>query len=238
MIVVKNLYFGIPVYQKWFVETIKFLDCFKILVYKQTKIDSSIGFIKKRMYTLISDLTISDAEIFVKFNATVKNEINRSIRENVMFNSNENIETFLFMYNEFAVYRGLNQISKKKLINLLGNKQLAITSCSIDGVVVAVHSYLLDLQLRKVRLLHSGTIRLNEGVNRAQVARANKYLHYKDMMKFKNDQFILYDWGGVTVNSELESLKGINKFKESFGGLLIQENEYQSFLYFTLSKFI
>lgn len=47
----------------------------------------------------------------------------------------------------------------------------------------------------------------------------NKGLHWHDILLFKDMGITSYDWGGVTWNEEDAGvLKGINKFKESFGG--------------------
>ena len=74
------------------------------------------------------------------------------------------------------------------------NTNLVITSCLINGIITSVHSYLIDPDSKRVRLLHSGTQRFSDVLDRNMIARSNKYLHFKDMLKFKEEGFEIYDF--------------------------------------------
>ena len=236
MIVLKKRTFGLLASQKWFFTKVNFLDCLRITIYKQLDFNakSSRLFVKKDSYTLHSDLSLSNEEILKRFSSTIRNEINRSAREGCAFRSSESKEKFISVYNDFASQRGIVSLTMQKLDDIGGN--LIITSCTINGMITAVHSYLVDDSSNRVRLLHSGTQRFAEGVDRNMIARSNKFLHFKDMLKFKEEGFLIYDWGGIAYNTDDKGLQGINKFKESFGGELVKQKELLSLLYFLILK--
>ena len=91
-----------------------------------------------------------------------------------------------------------------------------------------MHAYLLDDTLKRVRLLHSASLFRNEKDNqlKAITGRANRLLHFNDMCFFKQHGFQIYDMGGYAHGTSDEALKRINQFKDSFGGILIQESDY------------
>lgn len=43
----------------------------------------------------------------------------------------------------------------------------------------------------------------------------NKYLHWKDILSFKERGYSRYEWGGIT---DVENPNGIDRFKMEFGG--------------------
>ena len=236
MILVNNTIKGLKYSQKWFFNKVNSFDCIKIIVYKQIHIDiiSSPFFIKKDTYTLHSDLSLNEEEILKKFSSTIRNEIRRADREGSLFNQDELKENFIAFYNAFALQRGISTISIKKL-NSYGNN-LILTSTIKDGVITSAHSYLVDYDNKKVRFLHGGTSRFSESIDRNMIARSNKFLHYKDFMFFKDQGFLIYDWGGIANDTNDKGLLGINKFKKSFGGELIKEKDLYSILYYIYLK--
>jgi len=50
------------------------------------------------------------------------------------------------------------------------------------------------------------------------IGRANRWLHYQDMRRFKAKGFALYDFGGYAKDSGDVDLQRINQFKEGFRG--------------------
>lgn len=238
MIIIKKNKFCLISTQKWFPNVIKAIDCLTITMYKQ--VDSHIKyspfFKKENSYTLHSDLTLSEEEIFKKFSSTIRNEIRRAEKEGSIFIYSERKDVFLMIFNDLASQKGLACQSIDSL-NAYGSN-LILTSTSMNNVITAVHSYLIDFDLKKVRLLHSATLRFSKSLDSNMVARSNKYLHYMDMKIFKNEGFEIYDWGGIAFGSENISLRGINKFKESFGGqLIVQKNLYSPLYYLILKLF-
>lgn len=57
-----------------------------------------------------------------------------------------------------------------------------------------------------------------EDTERALVSRANRWLHWQDMLTFKQKGFECYDWGGLFEDETSPERAGINRFKCDFGG--------------------
>lgn len=236
MIVVKKRKFGLVAIQKWFPTEVKFLDSILISMYKQVDLNTPYSFLfkKESSYTLHSDLLLSDEEIMKRFSSTIRNEIRRAEREGSIYNNSTSVDCFLTIFNDFAIQKGLAIQSIESLKSF--NSSLVLTSTSINNEITATHSYLIDLDNRKVRLLHSATQRFSENIDTNMIARSNKYLHYMDMKMFKSQGYETYDWGGIAFGSENKSLLGINKFKESFGGQLIEQYNLYSPIYLLIMK--
>ena len=64
-------------------------------------------------------------------------------------------------------------------------------------------------------LCYSASDFRGESVDRALAGRANKLLHWKDMLQLKEAGCEVYDWGNV---SSFEEYNGIDTFKAGFGG--------------------
>ena len=237
MIIVKKNKFGFVAVQKWFPTNIKGIDSILITMYKQVELQIKVSpfFFKEKTYTLHSNINNCDIEeIFSKFSSTIKNEIRRSEKEGNLFTENESAENFLSIFNDFAFHKGLSGQTIDNL-NSYGSN-LVFTSSSVNEVITSVHSYLIDYETKKVRLLHSATQRFSDTLDKNLIARSNKYLHYMDMKKFKNEGFEVYDWGGIAYGSDDKSLQGINKFKESFGGQLTEQMNLYSIFYYLILK--
>ncbi len=177
----------------------------------------------KKQYSLVSNLEC-DPETF-KLAKTVKNEINRSKKENVevrFFTSEELAENpavivaFNEMYHAMYEAKGIgNQWLDKTFIDAYVRVGAYVVSVAyIEGEPAVYHSYVVDEE--NVRLFQScSDFRAEDKEKRNAIGRANKYLHWEDMLFFKGKGVKRYDWGGVM---SLEEPNGIDKFKMSFGG--------------------
>jgi len=65
-------------------------------------------------------------------------------------------------------------------------------------------------------------------MKREDLTEMSRLLHFEDMIYFREMGFIMYDFGGYAFNTSDKSLKGINNFKDSFGGELVLESNYES----------
>ena len=65
---------------------------------------------------------------------------------------------------------------------------------------------------------------LDNSAIRNRIGRANRLLHWQDMLHFKAGGISVYDFGGwYAGDSDLERLR-INKFKEEFGGQIVKNH--------------
>ena len=105
-------------------------------------------------------------------------------------------------------------LNTNELIGYALSNRLIVSCASIDGKTVVYHSYIFDD--KNCRLLHScSDFRTGDSSERNSIGRANKYLHWMDILSFKREGLIKYDWGGV---ASFEKPNGIDMFKEAFGG--------------------
>ena len=88
-------------------------------------------------------------------------------------------------------------------------KRLIITEIFLEKQKLCTHIYLHDQ--KRIVLLHSYH---QAGADRKILAYANKWLHWNDMLRFKELGMILYDFGGLNFREH----QGISRFKAAFGG--------------------
>ena len=216
--------------ESWFADKIDKKNKYKFSYYRQALINvPTQSFYKEEFHTLLTNLRLSEEELFRKCSATVRNEIKRAEREGGTFSYNTSIENFIPFYNNFARIKGL-EVIKESQMKAYG-KHLIITEATFNNKVLASHSYIIDEELRRVRLYQSATQRFSKELDHNLIGRANKFLHYKDMLKFKELNYSVYDWGGIAHDTMDSNLIGINKFKKSFGGIESVEYNYASLPY-------
>ena len=98
--------------------------------------------------------------------------------------------------------------------------------------ILAMHSYLVDSESRQAVLYTSSSAFRTEsdGQKRNFIGRANRWLHYQDILLFKSRGlvFLDLDFGGYAKVSPNVELQRINQFKEGFGGTLVEQSNYIS----------
>jgi hypothetical protein len=95
--------------------------------------------------------------------------------------------------------------------------QLVLTRASQGGEDLVWHAYIVCGG--GTWLQYTGScFRDRENDYRALVGRANRWLHWKDMLQFKERGITRYDWGGVFADESAPNRSGIDEFKRSFGG--------------------
>ena len=166
-----------------------------------------------------------------KFEKNTNYEIRRAVKEGISCETSTNIDEFILFYNNFTKDKGLNYKISNSEIDVYINS-LILTYAKNDKEPLVYHSYLLDRKLKRVRLLHSASKIYNSNETnseKALIGRANRLLHLKDMNYFEKNDFETYDFGGYAYNTNDRSLQGINNFKDSFGGELVEESIYESY---------
>jgi hypothetical protein len=98
---------------------------------------------------------------------------------------------------------------------------------TVSSEVLAMHCYITDLQTGRARLLTSA-LTIDTHHDKKTLGRANRFLHDQDIEYFFKLGFKIYDLGGYAKDTNVEVLRGINSFKDSFGGELIEESTYRS----------
>jgi lipid II:glycine glycyltransferase (peptidoglycan interpeptide bridge formation enzyme) len=231
----------LKIQEYWFVtneEEIK--QClFTLSVYRDSRVDikQRLCFQEKK-WTLITDLTLSKDEIFKQFASNLRNEIRKVEKlENITVSFNDiSQERFIAFYNSFAEAKKLPFLSERRLSKY--NNNLLYISGMIDDEITNVQVYIVDNFSKIARLLYSvSTIHgLDDKLKRNQIGWINKALHWYAMEYLKEENFTIYDWGGYSNDKENKALVGIDKFKKSFGGKLIELYDYKSLFVYMLEK--
>ncbi len=216
------------------------LYSYERVVYPNNLIDSKADIIRYMRYTdgeveglnykdkdetLINDLALSEDELFMLYDKKVRNEIRRADKEDISFyffdakevsRHEDKVKEVIDKYYDFC--DGINKPELKNNLNqdefkaFVANGNIAISKAEYgDGWVY--HIYMYDDKTAMLWFSFSDYRNL-EGKN--QVAGwANRALHHKDMMAFKELGLEKYEWGGISSSKEPN---GIDKFKMNFGG--------------------
>lgn len=135
----------------------------------------------------------------------------------------QDLERFVTFYNAFAQSKGLQLAPLDQMQARFRAGALHLSVASHKGEVVVWHCYIGAAH--RARLLYSASsFRDSEDTAyRAMVGRANRALHWFDILEYKKLQCAWYDFGGWYTGTNDEQLLGINRFKQSFGGTVVVE---------------
>jgi hypothetical protein len=89
-----------------------------------------------------------------------------------------------------------------------------------DGAVCAAHVFLSDT--RRVRMLFSATAERSDRDRDRLVGLANRYLHWRELLHYRERGVQVYDFGGVDLDPG-SPLYSVTQFKRSFGGGVVAE---------------
>lgn len=184
------------------------------------------GYVRKPFFTKTINLQQSQEAIEAGFDRNTSYEIRRATKDGVETYTDGRIEEFIEIYNEFAETKNLATISQTSLDRYKAN--LVITYAVYNSHKLVMHVYLADRTIQRVRLLHSASLfrKEHDAQIKATIGRANRLLHLKDLLFFKNEGFSVYDLGGYAPDTEDPALIRINQFKDCFGGILLEETDY------------
>ena len=126
---------------------------------------------------------------------------------------------FLTVYNNFSCAKGLPELSGRWIHENSGHSETFVLY--LDGEALCSHLFLRDAEASVVRLLYSGSRRLESPEYAAACGALNRYLHWHEMQHYYTQGFRNFDFGGIG-NSE----DSITRFKLSFGGAVLTQNFY------------
>lgn len=170
----------------------------------------------KLFKTNIIRLNVSIDNISSHFRKSIKSEINQSQKNDktivMFFNKPDDytIDLFIDAYNEFAKLKNLPLPNRNKIKGMSNN--ILISNANINEKIVVWHLYIYDND--RIRLLYSSTIETKDKELYTRIAKANKFLHFEDIKYAKNNNFDIYDFGGLNLQDN--SVVGIDQFKLGF----------------------
>lgn len=176
--------------------------------------------------TQLINLSRPEGEIFGALSSNTRYKINRAEREGLHSRvetspTKEEISIYAQFYDEFARHKSLPESNVAKLSALITAGALALSSVAdATGKVLAAHAYVSDRETRRVRLLYSASHfrGSQDSAERNLIGRANRLLHWQEILEFKRLGFEFYDLGGLPMDDSDPAKNAIAKFKLEFGG--------------------
>jgi hypothetical protein len=173
--------------------------------------------------TLLIDLTQEPDALLAGMSKTTRNEVRRAAKDNLVFEFNAHpdngwLSDFFEFYAEFAHLKGLPDLNRARLLGMRESQALILTRINqADGATLVWHCYVHVNGW--ARLIHSASLfRATDKAQQAVISRANRHLHWLDMLRFRETGFSTYDFGGWYSGQDDEAKLNINRFKEGFGG--------------------
>jgi hypothetical protein len=175
-------------------------------------------------HTLQTDLRQPADAVFGAFEKDTRYEINRALardgltEEHWFRDSPLVMDAFHAEYAAFLREKALPAYRSNRLrLFAAGGRADVSRMCDCQGAVLCWHVYYRTEE--HVRLLHSVS-RLGAAAPAARqlIGRANRALHWRDMLRFQAEGIATYDWGGWYEGRDDPHRLQINKFKQEFGG--------------------
>lgn len=122
--------------------------------------------------------------IFANFSTSHRRYIKKAVADGIKCYNNNDRMGFIEFYNDFTKRKNLYTLNLANLEEF-SNKEWKYSYAEMNGQILAAHSYLLDNKSGIVRLMESGSLRLNDQYDTSKIAQANKLPHHYDIKFFK-----------------------------------------------------
>ena len=172
--------------------------------------------------SLVHDLTLDESSLFARFDSTARYEVRRAqsrdgLTAALITDPRGELDAFCAFYDEFAKQKGLEPAYRRGLEAMCDAGHLVLSTASRNGERIVWHAYVTDGAT--AALLHSAShFRGTASAKRTLVSRANRWLHWRDMLAFKALGVATYDWGGLFEDESVPAQASVNRFKRCFGG--------------------
>jgi hypothetical protein len=201
-----------------------------ILVFNQAP-EPRPGLLWREKKTLVLDLAQSQERLQADLRKTYRAEI-RTARDRDHLRCSLDLapdpalrSRFYDFYDRFAQTKGLEPLERPLLEQMALRGALALSQAGLEGEAcpLVCHAYLV--YGGRARSLYSASLRLAERDpgRLSLMGRANRLLHWEDILRFRAEGLGLYDFGGWYGGTEDRQRLAINRFKEGFGGRRITE---------------
>jgi hypothetical protein len=189
------------------------------------------GVAAEEKLTLVSDVSVPEDAIAESFINTCRYQIRRAdtkdgLTEEFITEPAGRLDEFCEYFDAFAPKVSIDPADRQWLGEACRTGMLVLsTARAPDGTTLVWHAYFRRGSLSQLQ--HSASyFRDGDADHRNLVGRANRWLHWRDMLAFKRLGVTRYDWGGVFEDDSTPVRAGINNFKRSFGGRLERRCEY------------
>lgn len=174
------------------------------------------------LLTMVTDLAPEEEEILARFGKDCRYKIRRAeskdgLRMEFTAEPERRLGEFAAFFDAFAKQKGHRPCDRAWLRAACNAGQLALSAAYRGEEALVWHAHVLCAGTAGLQYTASH-FRGQDNEFRALVGRANRWLHWQDMRKFKSMGFERYDWGGLFPDESTPERAGINRFKRDFGG--------------------
>jgi lipid II:glycine glycyltransferase (peptidoglycan interpeptide bridge formation enzyme) len=182
------------------------------------------------LLSMVTDLSPEEEEIAGRFGKDCRYKIRRAdtkdgVRLEFTAEPERRLAEFADFFDAFAKQKGHSPCDRHWLEAACEAGQLALSVALRGEEALVWHAHVLCGTTAGLQYTASHFRGQNNDF-RALVGRANRWLHWKDMQKFRSMGFSRYDWGGLFADESTPECAGINRFKRDFGGEEIRVYEY------------
>jgi hypothetical protein len=180
--------------------------------------------------TIAIDLSKSEDELRSNLKSHNRYKIRRASEKDDLvyeYSNDGNWDAILRFADHFdrcAALKHLGEVSRERLRILAENRALDLSFVSNkSGDLLAASSYLLTPT--RIRGLYAAAAfrTTTDQSLRTIIGRANRYLYWRDILRFKEAGILIFDFGGYYTGNEDEERLRVNVFKAEFGGQVLHE---------------
>jgi lipid II:glycine glycyltransferase (peptidoglycan interpeptide bridge formation enzyme) len=128
---------------------------------------------------------------------------------------------FCDFYDRSAALKNLPPMDRNWLGAMARAGELVLTQVNHGEAPLAWHAYHCGSRAAVLLYSMSSHRESSDAAFRQLVGRANRYLHWQDILRFKQKGVAKLDMGGWYGGKDDHALLQINKFKEEFGGKVV-----------------
>jgi hypothetical protein len=193
-----------------------------ILVFRQRLApEKNVG--AKEFLSLVNDLQLPQERLWQAFDKSTRYDIRRAQNRDLLTctlhpaPTQEQIGEFARFFDAFATNKRLERTSLAWLSAAANAGHLCLSAVRDESRALVWHSYVTCGTF--ARLYQSASYTSDRSSASSQlVGRANRLLHWNDMIELKRLGFARYDWGGISPAAQSLARQNINRFKKEFGG--------------------
>jgi hypothetical protein len=172
--------------------------------------------------SLLTALSVGSDAVQVRFGKYCRYKIRRAetkdgLQTQFLTDPESRLNEFGAFFDAFARQKSRQPCDRHWLTAACRARQLALSVASRDGEALVWHAHVISGKTAGLQYSAS-CFRNRENEYRALVGRANRWLHWQDMLRFKEMGIECYDWGGLFEDESTPERAGINNFKRDFGG--------------------
>jgi len=191
----------------------------------------------KYFYTWAIDLTQSVEQLLKRLNEDTAYKIRRARDRDKIFceeceaGDPAVLNQFEEMYNQFAAMKGLSPLDRARINAMAATGSLDLSVAKDpQGNALVYHANYRNQERATELHLPSLYRKASDSAMRNLIGRANRWLTWSDILRYREQGLKSFDFGGWYVGTTDQALLGINEFKRGFGGQVVRQYQCEQIL--------